>query len=523
MAKVEKIKYQHSLSKDIVASFVVFIVALPLSMGIAIASGVPASRGLVTGIVGGILVGAISGSPLQVSGPAAGLAVIVAELVRSNGVEMLGPVILLAGLIQMLAGVFKFGKIFRAISPAVIYGMLAGIGVLIFASQFHVMLKQKPHETGIENLITIPISLFHTFFAADSVNHLMAAAIGVITLIVLLLWDKFKPRSLKLYPGGLIGVLTGTTIANLLHLSIPYVDVPVNLLEVIQIPTTGSLIRLLNPSLLISAIAIAFIASGESLLSAAAVDRLHQGSKTDFDRELTAQGFGNIVCGALGVLPMTGVIVRSSVNVKAGATTRLSAILHGVWILLLVVLAPGLLRMIPMSSLSAILVVTGYKLVEVENIRKLKQYGRMPLVIFTATFLGIIAIDLLKGVIIGIVLTIITLIYKISYLNLHLEKEEENRRIHVYIEGTATFIRLPKLACVLEEMPSNTELCVHFDKLVYIDHSCLDWLSMWAEQQQQRGNTVIMHWDNLEKRFRRPFRDLDINIENKQSKRSQPL
>ncbi|NMG21513.1 SulP family inorganic anion transporter [Brasilonema bromeliae] len=505
MKKLKTNKLKRSLSKDIVASFVVFLVALPLSMGIAIASGVPPARGLVTGIIGGIVVGTISGSALQVSGPAAGLAVIVAELVQNNGIEMLGPVILLAGLIQLLAGVFKFGKIFRAISPAVIYGMLAGIGVLIFASQFHVMLKEKPRATGIENLISIPISLYHTFFDYDNISHLMAAAIGVTTLIVLLLWDKFKPRSLKLIPGALIAVVVASTLANLFHLPIPYVDLPANLTEVIQVPTPANLIRLINPPLLISAAAIAFIASAESLLSAAAVDRLHQGSKTDFDRELAAQGFGNMVCGALGVLPMTGVIVRSSVNVKAGAKTRLSAILHGVWILVLVVAAPGLLKMIPMSSLAAILVVTGYKLVEVENIRKLKQYGRVPVVIFFATFIGIVAADLLTGVLIGIVLTTIALIYKISYLNIYLERDEKNRRIDIHIEGTATFIRLPKMASVLEQMPADTELYVHLENLAYIDHSCLDWLSMWAEQQQQRGNTVTIHWDRLEKRFRRPF------------------
>lgn len=259
MRKLESIKHKGSLSKDILASIVVFLVALPLSMGIAIASGVPPARGLVTGIIGGIVVGAISGSPLQVSGPAAGLAVIVAELVRNNGIEMLGPVILLAGLIQLLAGVFKFGKIFRAISPAVIYGMLAGIGVLIFASQFHVMLKEKPRATGIENLISIPISVYHTFFDYDNVSHLMAAFIGVTTLLMHLLWDKFKPRRLKLLPGALISVVVASTIANLLHLSIPYVNVS-SITEAIQVPTPVNLIRLLNPQILISAIAIAFIA-----------------------------------------------------------------------------------------------------------------------------------------------------------------------------------------------------------------------------------------------------------------------
>lgn len=503
MRNIQGIKLAPSLSKDILASFVVFLVALPLSMGIAIASGVPPISGLVTGIIGGIIVGTISGSPLQVSGPAAGLAVTVAEVVRSYGIEMLGPVLLLAGLFQLLAGVFKFGKVFRVMSPAVIYGMLAGIGVLILGSQFHVMLIQKPRATGIENLIDIPMSVVHAFVAPDSINHLMAAAIGIITLITLILWEKFKPQSLKLLPGTLIAVLLATAIANLLHLPIPYVDVPLNLSKVFQFPTFDRLTHLANFQLVIASMTIAFIASAESLLSAAAVDRLHQGKKTDFDVELAAQGLGNMVCGFLGVLPITGVIVRSSVNVKAGAKTRLSAVLHGIWILALVVAAPGLLRMIPMSSLAAILVVAGYKLVEVKNIRKLKQYGRMPLVIFFGTFAGIIVTDLLTGVIIGVVLTIGTLIYKISNLNIYLKKDEQNRRIDIYLEGVATFMMLPKLSSVLEPIPPNTYLYVSFDKLTYIDHSCFDWLSMWEKEQQNKGSSVIIEWDCLERIFRR--------------------
>lgn len=494
-----------SITNDLVASFVVFLVALPLCMGIAIASGVPPERGLITGIVGGMIVNVVSGSPLQVSGPAAGLAVVVAELVQDYGIEMLGPVLLLAGLIQWLAGVFKLGQIFRAMSPAVIYGMLAGIGVLILASQFHVMIDGKPHAHGIENLIAIPMSINKAFFPPEGSNHHIAAVIGVITIMTIIVWDKFKPRSLKLLPGALIGVVVATAIAYPLHLPIQYVDVPANLLEAIHLPKPAHVYRLIHAPLLLQATAIAFIASAETLLSAAAVDRLHTGPRTDFDRELAAQGFGNMICGALGALPMTGVIVRSSVNVAAGGKTRLSAILHGVWLLVMVVAAPGLLRIIPTSSLAAILVVTGYKLIEVEHIRKLKHYGKAPLAIFFATFVGIVVTDLLTGVIIGIVLTAIKLIYKVSNLNINLVDNEKNRRLDIHLEGAATFIRLPELASVLEQVPPKTQLHVHLEKLAYVDHSCLDLLSTWAKQQEQKGSTVILQWDGLEERFRRPF------------------
>jgi MFS superfamily sulfate permease-like transporter len=494
-----------AFTNDLLASFVVFLVALPLCMGIAIASGVPPALGLVTGMVGGILVGAISGSPFQVSGPAAGLAVVVAEVVRDYGIEMLAPVLLLAGFIQLLAGQFKLGQLFRAMSPAVIYGMLAGIGVLIFASQFHVMIDDKPQAHGVENLLSIPAALYKAFFSINAGSHRIAAFIGILTILTLVLWDKFKPRSLKLLPGALIAVIVATAIATVLRLPIQYVDVPARLWETIQVPAPANFLNLAQAPLLLEAIAIALIASAESLLSAAAVDRLHQGPRTDFDRELTAQGIGNMICGALGALPMTGVIVRSSVNVEAGSRSRLSTILHGFWLLVLVIAAPTLLRMIPTASLAAILVVTGYKLIEVEHIRQLKQYGRFTLVIFFATLIGIVAADLLAGVLIGIALTAAFVVYRISRLQIRLYRDEQDRRTHLYLEGAATFIRLPMLASTLEQIPPGTELHVHLDRLAYIDHTCLDLFSNWATQQEQRGSKLVMQWDGLLERYRKPL------------------
>ncbi|MBH8561117.1 SulP family inorganic anion transporter [Nostoc sp. CENA67] len=505
MKNLMSFKDKSSFTSDIPASIVVFLVALPLCMGIAIASGVPPARGLITGIVGGIVVSAVSGSPLLVSGPAAGLAVIVAEIVQQYGLEMVGPILILAGSIQFLAGVFKLGQLFRAMSPAVIYGMLAGIGILIFASQFHVMLDDKPRTHGLDNLVAIPSAIHEAIYPTSGSVHHIAALLGLTTLIVIILWDKYKPRSLKLLPGALISVIVSTIIATVYKLPVSYVDVPANLLETIQLPRLGSLPGLFHAPILLDAIAIAFIASAESLLSAVAVDRLHTGPRTDFDRELAAQGFGNMICGLLGALPMTGVIARSSVNVEAGAKTRFSGMLHGVWLLLLVIAAPFLLRMIPTSSLAAILVFTGYKLIEVEHIRQLKKYGRMPLVIFFATLIGIVTTDLLTGVLIGIILTAMTLIYKISILNIQVVKHDNDQQIDIYLQGAATFVRLPQLAKTLEKVPPGSELHIHLDKLAYIDHSCLDLLSMWAKQQQQMGSTLDVQWDGLVDRNRKPF------------------
>ena len=309
------------LPRELLASVVVFLVALPLCMGIAIASGLPPAKGLITGIIGGLVVGWLAGSPLQVSGPAAGLAVLVFELVRQHGIAMLGPILLLAGFLQLVAGRLKLGCWFRVTAPAVVYGMLAGIGVLIVLSQVHVMLDAVPKPSGLDNLAAFPAAVAQ---ALPSFGW-QAGMLGLSTIAVMYLWEKFRPHSLRFVPGALLGVGLATVASLVLALQVKRVEVPANLAEAIDWLKPADLLNLADPTLLIAAFAVAFIASAETLLSAAAVDRMHSGQRSDFDRELSAQGVGNMLCGLLGALPMTGVIVRSSANVQAGATTRLSS------------------------------------------------------------------------------------------------------------------------------------------------------------------------------------------------------
>jgi MFS superfamily sulfate permease-like transporter len=491
-----------NFGQEAIASIVVFLVALPLCMGIAIASGVPPALGLITGIVGGLVVGFLAGSPLQVSGPAAGLAVIVWELVTSHGIVMLGTIVLIGGAIQLAAGLLKWGRYFRAIAPPVIYGMLAGIGVLIFAAQFHVMLDDKPQGSGIVNLLTIPESILKGIFPVDGSSHHIAAMVGLLTILSIVVWTKFRPQKLKSLPGPLVAVVVATTAAAAFRMPIKYVDVPANLLDVITLPTVGTLTEAFStPAILGAALAMALIASAETLLCAVAVDRMHEGPRTNFDRELAAQGIGNMLCGVLGALPMTGVIVRSSANVEAGAKTRASAILHGVWLLAFVVALPFVLRMIPTASLAAILVYTGYKLVNPANVRTLASYGRVPVMIYAATLIGIVTTNLLTGVLIGVGLSITRLIYNVSHLDLRLETKDS--RADLYLDGSATFVGLPKLAAALDEVPAGTELHVHVDKLTHIDHACLDALHNWEKQGEKSGSTLTMEWDDVALKYER--------------------
>lgn len=497
-------QYKATFVNDLLASVVVFLVALPLCMGIAIASGAPPALGLMTGVIGGIIVGILAGSPLQVSGPAAGLAVICWELIQKYGLEMMGIIVLLAGLIQLAAGLLKWGRYFRAISPPVIYGMLAGIGVLIFAGQFHVMLDDKPRGSGLLNIVSIPETLYKGIFPLDGSSHHFAAMLGLLTIVIIVAWGRFKPAALRFVPAPLVAAGAATVVAYVWKFPVQFINVPANLLDAAIWPTPERLARMLEPGVLSSGLAVALIASAETLLCAIAVDRMHNGPRTNFDKELAAQGVGNILCGMLGALPMTGVIVRSTANIESGAKTRVSAIIHGVWLVVLVAAAPGLLRLIPTSSLAAILVYTGYKLVNPANVRALAAYGRAPLFIYFATIVAIVATDLLKGVIFGVVLSLIRLIYNLTHLELRLTADPARRRADLYLNGSATFVSLPRLAETLESLPPGTELHLHVDKLVHIDHACLDCLHAWEAHQRPSGSRLVVEWDDLTARYERP-------------------
>ena len=493
-------KYSH-LSQDLLASIVVFLVALPLCMGITLASGAPPAAGLITGMVGGLVVGALSGCPLQVSGPAAGMAVLVYQVIQNQGLGALGYVVLLAGALQLAAGALRAGQLFRSISPSVSYGMLAGIGILIFGSQFHLMVDDKPRENGLQNLISIPQSIYKGLVPSDGTSHHLAAAIGAMTILILIFWPKIAPKKLKWVPGALVGVVVATTIAKVFGLPIKYVQLSSNFFGSVSMIDLGSLQKVLNGDIIVLAVSFAFVASAETLLSAAAVDQMHDGPRTNYNKELLSQGVGNMICGVLGVLPMTGVIVRSATNVAAGGKTRVSAMLHGAWLVVLVAAVPWLLQWIPTASLAAILVYTGYKLVNVDNLKRLIRYGGAPVVIYAATVIGIVATDLLKGILLGIGLSILKVIYARTHFAIRVE-EGRGSRIDFYLEGAATFLRLPLLADRLETIPTVQEVHIHFRDLDYVDDACLELLSNWQKQRTDRGQTVVLEWSEALKLYK---------------------
>ena len=489
---------QGLFGRDLLGSIVVFLVALPLCMGIAIASGMPPAAGLITGIIGGMVVGVFAGSPLQVSGPAAGLAVLVFELVREHGVVALGPVVLLAGLIQIAAGLCKVGVWFRMCSPAVVAGMLSGIGVLIVASQLHVLIAGIPKARGLENFAALPGAVIDAV-QGDS-GSLVAMAVGIGTIAIMLGWEKLRPAKLRFVPGALLAVVSLTAIVQVMDLSVKKVDVPSNLFAAVSMPTWGSLSGLLEPSLLIAALTFAFIASAETLLSAAAVDRMHEGARTKYDRELTAQGVGNMLCGLLGALPMTGVIVRSAANVQAGSATRMATIMHGAWILVFALLLPWLMRMTPVACLAGILVFTGIKMVNFKQVKALAVYGKGTAWIYVATTVAIVATDLLAGVLVGFALSLFRLALHSSRLKVGLDHHDEPGTASLRLEGSATFLRVPSVARTLERVPPNTRLQLVVDRLHHVDQACLELLREWSRNASSRGCELVVDWQQLNQR-----------------------
>lgn len=494
-------------ARDLLASVVVFLVALPLCMGIAIASGVPPALGLVTGVIGGLVVGALAGSPLQVSGPAAGLAVIIFQLVEAHGLAALGPVVLLAGAIQFAAGALGLGQWFRAVSPAVIQGMLAGIGVLIFAGQFHVMIDDAPRGSGWANLSTIPEAIHKAFVLPSGVpvTHRHAALIGLATITLMAAWGPLSRRlrpALRALPAALVGVLVTSAVATGLALEIRFVDVPGGLFGAIMPPTAEALGRLTEAALLGQAFALALIASAETLLCATATDAMHKGPRTDYDKELRAQGVGNVICGVLGALPMTGVIVRSSANVQAGAVTRRSAILHGAWLLLLVALVPAVLGLIPTAALAAVLVFTGYKLVNPDAVKRLRAHGWGEVAVWGVTVGGVVLIDLLTGVLLGFALATLRVLLAATRLEVEVGACEVDGAVDVRLHGTATFLAIPRLARALEALPPDgPALRVCLDQLNFMDAACQDFLRAWGRRHADSGGRLEICWDTLRSRL----------------------
>lgn len=480
---------------DLMASIVVFLVALPLCIGIAMASGVPVERGLITGIVGGLVVGVVTGSPLLVSGPAASLLVLVMVLVQTHGLDMLGPVVVGAGLVQAAAGWMGLGQWFRAVSPAVIRGMMSGIGVLITASQLHVVLDGKPKGGLFENLSTFPAALAK---AAGEVHP--ALLVGIATVALLVGWKKFRPKKLALVPPQLVAVVVVVLVCHFWSVKVNYLEVKGGFFDGIDPVGAADMLGMMGKGLWVQCLIFAFVASAATLLTATAIDQVQTEVQTDYDQELFAQGIGNTVAGMLGGLPMTGVIVRSSANVEAGAKTKLSTILHGAWLLIFVASFPAVLGLIPKSTLAAILVVVGCNLAHPDGMKKLDERGRGELIVGLITLFGVVGLDLFSGILLGLAASILRLVYAFNRFEVRLDVDDEGHH-DLYLEGFGTFLKLPVLARALDSIPAKATVKVHLLGLEYADHACFEQIAAAERRLLNGGGRLDVEWEELDRRY----------------------
>ncbi|MEV8637687.1 SulP family inorganic anion transporter [Streptosporangium sp. NPDC051023] len=478
--------FPSTLRHDVAASFVVFLVALPLCVGVAVASGVPAELGLITGIVGGLVTGLLPGSSLQVSGPAAGLTVLVFEAVQLYGIAALGTLVLAAGLLQLLLGALRFGRWFRAISVAVVEGMLAGIGLTIIAGQLYAMAGAKAPGSGLGKLAGLPALALG---ALGSPGVLTALSVGVGTVAVLALWPRLPARA-RLLPGPLAAVALATAAVAVLDLPVARLEVN-GLLGAVRPPGLDDLSRLTELGFLGTVVAFTLISSAESLFSAAAVDRMHDGPRTAYDKELMAQGVGNAVCGALGALPMTAVIVRSSANVRAGARTKASRVLHGLWLLLFAALLPAALEVIPLAALAGVLVHTGWKLIPAAQLLSLWRQHRGEAVILACTAVAVATLNLFEGVLLGLLMAVVKTAWETSHVHLEVDDGDADGPIRVTLTGNATFLRLPKMLDTLEALPRDRPIELELSGLRHLDHACRTALTSWAASHNREGTPAV--------------------------------
>ncbi|MCT9625441.1 bifunctional SulP family inorganic anion transporter/carbonic anhydrase [Pseudarthrobacter equi] len=493
-----------NLGADVPASLVVFLVALPLSLGIAAASGAPIMAGLIAAAVGGIVAGSLGGAPLQVSGPAAGLTVIVAGLVQEFGWQATCAITAAAGVVQLLLGVSRVGRAALAVSPVVVKAMLAGIGVTIMVQQIHVLLGSGPAGSAIENLANLPAAITNV--------EIHAALLGLTVVIILVAW-KYLPAAVRKVPGPLAAVAAVTALSVPLAPAVERISFSGSILDAVALPALpeGNW-----RAVAFAVLSMALIASIESLLSAVAVDKMHSGPRTNLNKELMGQGTANILSGALGGLPVTGVIVRSATNVEAGAKSRTSAILHGVWILIFSALFAGMIQLIPLSVLAGLLLVIGAKLIKVADIRTSRRTG--DLLIYVVTLFCVVFLNLLEGVLIGLALAAASVLWRVlrAAIRVH-EPVSPSSAWRITIAGSCSFFALPRLNRVLHSVPAGNAVVVELNA-DYVDHAFRESLVAWRDQYRAAGGSV-----ELEEHGNTLFRDAEHRAPQRQEARELPL
>ena len=495
MQKLDNQGFFKNLKYDFPAGIVVTLVAIPLCLGISLASGAPLFSGLVAGIIGGIIVALLSGSALGVSGPAAGLAVIVfAAIEELQSFETFLLAVIVAGIVQIILGLLKAGIIAYFFPSSVIKGMLSGIGIVIF-------LKQIPHAFG-----------YDPNYEGDLVDSFSAGPliISLLSLVILVIWEQPSVKKytfFKLIQGPLVVVILGIILnvffenmdsLTLMASQVVVIPVANNFSEFIGQFASPDFTQLGNPRVYILGVTIAIVASLETLLCLEATDKLDPFKRVaPPNRELLAQGTGNLIAGFVGGLPLTQVIVRSSTNIQSGGRTRASSFFHGVLMLIFVVLLPELINLIPLASLAAILLVVGYKLASVSVIKQVYNMGRSEFIPFTVTILGIVFTDLLTGISIGLVIAIFHILwnnYKAAYF-FDADSYVPGEPIKIQLSESVTFLNKAGISKALTELPDGSDLMIDASKTGSIHPDVIEIISNFEATAENRN--ISVKWTGL--------------------------
>lgn len=468
---------------DLSASIAVFLIALPLSLGIALATGAPLQAGLVAAAVGGLVAGRLGGSPLQVSGPAAGLTVVTADLIHLYGWRTTCAITVLAGITQLGLSYLRVARTALAVSPAIVHGMLAGIGVTIAVAQLHIVLGGTPQSAVLDNVRALPDQLANVDPAAVSMSAL--------TLLLLLAWPRIPGRVgrlLRKVPAALVAVAGATATASLAGLTLPKAELPSWSSHALAGLPEGPVLGIVA-----AVLTVTLVCSVQSLLGAVAVDKLVTGrpelqarvGRSDLDRELLGQGAANIVSGALGGLPVAGVAVRSSANVQAGAVSRNSTMLHGVFVVVAALLMVPILELIPLASLAALVMAVGIQMVSLHHIRTVTRHREV--LVYAVTTLGVVVLGVLEGVVLGVSVAVGVALHRLARTRI---THEEKEGVHyVRVRGQLTFLAVPRLSRTLHQMPRGSSAVVELDGS-FMDHAAFEALHDWQNAHSAQGGTV---------------------------------
>ena len=502
-----------NLREDLPASVVVFFVALPLCLGIALASGAPLFAGLIAGVVGGIVVGSLSGSPLGVSGPAAGLAVIVLTAIDDLGsFEAFLLAVVIAGVMQIGLGLARAGVLGYFFPSAVIKGMLAGIGVII-------VLKQLPHAVGydadpegqlefVQADGETTLSALGQMLAHIDIN---AIVVAVGALLIVLVWDRLRGKTaglMRLFPGTLVAVAVGITYQYLCARYAPALALSPEHLVTVPVATDWQAFaalftspdwsRLNDPAIYLTAATLAVIASLETLLCVEATDKLDpQKRVTPTNRELLAQGTGNLLSGLLGGLPVTQVIVRSSANIQTGARSKLSAIVHGVLLMVCVLALPRVLNMIPLAVLASVLILVGYKLAHPSLFRAMLALGPTQAIPFFVTVAGVVFTDLLTGISLGMTVAVLFILHR-NYQNshfMHIESHPDRQHrpvVTMHLAEDVTFLNKGAILKELSAIADNSRVVIDTSDCVNIDYDAREIIDDFRATAATRGIEVTV-------------------------------